>query len=162
MVRFYTFSISFFILAFFAIPVYPETSSLEIHHSPDSVTADKTLVAVTIRIPGNEKNNSQIHLILKSPNRSFFASTEFPHYEEKIILDHTVSARNGIYQFRFIPPIRGEYRLEAELINSNSHLNKTRYKFSVKENPSDILYISILIGLLFAAGLVSGLIFTRK
>src|SRR5262249_54840289 len=70
--------------------------------------------------------NGNMRIRLAAPEPHWFFSTDFPLVEGSRLLDMTVPLRQGRVEWRYLFPIRGQYRLSVEFAAPDGRkVNKT-------------------------------------
>src|SRR5262245_21800336 len=119
---------------------------------------------MTLLVTGAEGKpvaTGSIAIRLEAPQPHWFFSTDFPLVEGSRLLDMTVSLRQGRAEWRYLFPIRGEYRLSVEFAAPDGRkVNKT-FLLTIRENKLKWFFLGIFTLVLFATGVLAGRIFTR-
>ena len=110
---------------------------------------------------GKPVANGSIAIRLEAPLPHWFFSTDFPLVEGSRLLDMTVPLRQGRAEWRYLFPIRGQYRLSVEFAAPDGRkVNKT-FSLTIRENRLKWFFLGVFTLVLFAAGIIAGRVFTR-
>jgi hypothetical protein len=103
-----------------------------------------------------------IKLLLHSPQRNFFISTDFPWVEDTPLIVYEGYLPDGLFTFDYIYPIRGKYRMEVLAGNDPAALLAAgTLTLELRENREDIKNLSLFLTLLLGFGVIAGLIIGR-
>lgn len=108
---------------------------------------------------GKALNNANIHLIMLTPPRSPWFSTDFPWVEGTTLLDITQPSKTGELQFQQMLPIRGNYTFKLEvspLVTDTFQPFQQTLFLSVSENEMKYRNYLILLVLLIIIGFGGG------
>lgn len=148
----------------------PAVITLAAEPSLAEIRPDADLARFQIEIKdagGKPVDYARVRLQLHAPERPLLLTTDFPVVEGTPLIDTEVIARDGRFTFAYLPPIRGEYQLQVEaapLEQTAVPFAPTRQeiRFTIHENPEEVVRGSILVLVLVAVGLVSGLVIGRS
>jgi hypothetical protein len=99
-----------------------------------------------------------IQLDAPKPGRVF--STDFPIVEGSRLLEMRLPITQGRVEWRYLFPIRGEYRMTVEGMSSDGKKFEKLFRFKVRENEKKWIVLGALTAGLFCFGLVAGRVFT--
>lgn len=117
---------------------------------PDKDTAN-------VEFTFGQVQNGSAHLLLHSPAKKLFPSTDFPWVEDTDLIDSTVSIVDGKASFDYMFPIRGDYPMTVELMDNNGNkLDSQQLLVTIEENPKEIRNAIFFVALLAAFGLITG------
>ncbi len=113
-------------------------------------------VSISLDLPkSNKAGIKSLRVKLLAPPSQIFFSTDFPAVEGSTLFDSVISFEEGSFKFSFVPPIRGEYRLEVIPVPVNQgSLQKEEWRFKIQEDPSRVTNLGFFLLIL---GLVCGL-----
>ena len=121
-----------------------------------------TITLLVTGADGKPVANGSIAIRLEAPLPHWFFSTDFPLVEGSRLLDMTVQLRQGRAEWKYLFPIRGQYRLSVEFAAPDGRkVNKT-FPLTIRENRLKWFFLGIFTVVLFAAGVLAGRIFTRS
>jgi hypothetical protein len=98
---------------------------------------------------------------LDAPERGWF-STDFPQVEGSRLLDMSLPVRQGRAEWKYLFPIRGEYRLTVEFTAINGTKATKTFTLAIRENKQKWIFLGIFSLALFAVGVIAGRIFTSS
>jgi hypothetical protein len=154
------FSFAFFYPSSWAedINIYFKASPrLELLH-PYSDPATMTLLVTGA--DGKPVAQGNMAIRLEAPQPPWFFSTDFPLVEGSRLLDMTLPLRQGRAEWKYLFPIRGQYRLSVEFAASDGRrVNKT-FPLTIRENKLKWVFLGMFTLLLLALGVLAGRIFT--
>jgi len=107
---------------------------------------------------GVEGGSVRLRLDAPAPSRVF--STDYPIVEGTRLLDLTLPLTRGRAEWKYLLPVRGEYRLYVDVEKQGAKIASQSFDFSVRENQKKWVFLSGFLLLLFGAGLIAGRIFT--
>lgn len=108
---------------------------------------------------GQPLSDVEFHLQLFAPPETPWLTTDFPIVEGTTLLDLSAVAPAGNVEFEQVLPIRGTYRLSAQVaprVDGGFKPFQQSLPFSVAENPAKYRNAALLIGMLLLAGFGSG------
>lgn len=124
---------------------------------PDNTLAQTTLSVVDAN--GRPLPNAYLKLHVDAPPGNAFISTDFPIVEDTPLLNYEGILPDGVLEFEYIYPIRGQYRFEVEAGREAAAISfKDTLSLTLSENRNEVINGVIFIGLLFILGIVAGLI----
>src|SRR5262245_12357316 len=119
------------------------------------------MTLLVTRADGKPVANGSIAIRLEAPLPHWFFSTDFPLVEGSQLLDMTVPLREGRAEWKYLFPIRGQYRLSVEFAAPDGgKVNKT-FPLTIRENKQKWFFLGIFTLVLFALGVLAGRVFTR-
>jgi hypothetical protein len=123
----------------------------------------KVVVRAT-RADGSPAENAKFTVALDMPPKNAFFSTGFPIAEGTPLLRTTAVAPRGELEFKMLFPIRGAYAMNvsAELPGETAAKTDTAFSIGVNEEPAVVRNFTLLICLLAAFGLISGIVLGRS
>ena len=145
-----TFLLSIFL--FFTVTAFSQTT-ISLSPQMDRVIPDKDLVDVTIQFPGT----GPYEIIVQTPKTNPFITTDFPIVEDTVLYRFTGHTLDGFVRFKTMFPIRGEYVFSTTL---NNHTEE--HLITIHENPAEYTNLMIFLAVLFAAGLLGGVLFQKQ
>lgn len=107
---------------------------------------------------------ARLHLALQAPRSGWF-STDFPLVEATDLFAGEVLAPDGRYTFTYLPPMRGQYRLQVEawpLGATAAEPTRGTLTFTLRETPDEWRNLALLLSGLLVVGVVSGFIIGRS
>ena len=138
----------------------PANAIVPMHNHPQ-----ERLVHVTLTVrdaQGTVVPNTFIKVHVHSPKKNPIFTTDCPWVEDTHLIEYTVAALKGIFEFDYTFPIRGTYRFDLQAsrdLSSFSEKKSTMLKVTEKESIRSNLII--LIGILFGIGTLAGFIIGR-
>jgi hypothetical protein len=124
---------------------------------PDNTFAHTTLTVVDAN--GQAVSNAYLKLHLDSPPGNPIISTDFPIVEHTPLLEYEGTLPNGVFEFDYIYPIRGQYSFEVEAGRDASSLSfKDILSLSISENRNEVVNGIIFMAGLLSLGIVAGII----
>lgn len=101
-----------------------------------------------------------IKIRLTAPPSPRLFSTDFPRVEGTLLFEMTLPVSNGSAEWEYVFPIRGVYRLEAELGGERGTEAKSVFELPIRENRQKLVFLGGFIAALFLFGLIAGRLFT--
>jgi hypothetical protein len=98
---------------------------------------------------------------LDAPERGWF-STDFPQVEGSRLLDMSLPVRQGRAEWKYLFPIRGEYRLTVEFTAIDATKATKTFTLVIRENKQKWVFLGIFSLALFTVGVIAGRIFTSS
>src|SRR5262245_35149579 len=103
------------------------------------------MTLLVTRADGRPVANGSVAIRLEAPEPHWFFSTDFPLVEGSRLLDMTVPLRHGRAEWRYLFPIRGQYRLSVEFAAPDGRkVNKT-FPLIIRENRLKWFFLGILL-----------------
>jgi hypothetical protein len=118
-----------------------------------------TLTLLVTRADGKPAQG-QVAIRLEAPEPGWFFSTDFPVVEGSRLLEMSLLLRQGKAEWRYLFPIRGQYRLTVEFAAPDGRKTNKTFAFKIRENRQKWIFLGITSLALFAIGAVAGRIFT--
>lgn len=109
---------------------------------------------------GRPVEHGSVAIRLHAPSPGFFFSTDYPLVEGTVLSELRLPLRQGKASWKYLFPIRGEYRLTVDASSTDGRKAGRTYTFTVRENPKKWLALGAFSGGLFVLGLIAGRIFT--
>ena len=120
-----------------------------------------TLTLLVTGSDGKPVSQGRVVIGLEAPAPGWFFSTDFPLVEGSRLLDMNLPLRQGRAEWKYLFPIRGQYRLTVEFVAPDGRkVNKT-FPLAIRENKQKWFLLGIFTVGLFALGALAGRIFTR-
>lgn len=121
-----------------------------------------TLTVLVTGANGKPVPQGRVAILMEAPKPGRFFSTDFPLVEGSRLLDMSLPLRQGKAEWKYVFPIRGEYRLTVEFTaKDGSKTNKT-FPIEIHENKEKWFFLGIFTFALFALGVTAGRIFTAR
>ncbi|MDQ7029535.1 MAG: hypothetical protein Q9O62_07035 [Ardenticatenia bacterium] len=127
----------------------------------NAIVPDETLVTTRLRVldaAGNPLPGVRAAVHVDTPPRPNIITTDFPFVEDTTLLELETTLPQGELTFQALYPIRGTYTFRTRVTLPDGQVVEARPTLSLRENPDEVRNILVLVGLLFAFGLLSGLI----
>jgi hypothetical protein len=121
-----------------------------------------TLTLLVTGADGKPVDQGRVAILLEAPEPSRFFSTDFPLVEGSRLLDMSLPLRQGRAEWKYLFPIRGEYRLTVEFTAIDRQKAFKTFAFGVRENKQKWVFLGIFSLALFALGVLAGRIFTSS
>ena len=156
-----SFAISLFLGASLSaeeINLYFKTSPLPERLRPFSEPASLSLLATAA--DGTPLIGGWVNIRLEAPRAGGFFSTDFPLVEGTELAEMLIPLKAGKAEWKYLFPIRGEYRLDVEVVTAaGTKISKT-FEFRIREHGTKWFILGSFTLGLFGVGLVAGRIFT--
>jgi hypothetical protein len=98
---------------------------------------------------------------LEAPGPGRFFSTDFPLVEGSRLLEMSLPLRRGRAEWKYLFPIRGQYRLTVEFTAPDGQRTSKVFALEIKESKQKWLFLGMFSLALFGAGVMAGRIFTH-
>ena len=150
---------------FFCPPSWAEDINIYFKASPrlellHPYSDPATLTLLVTGTDGKPVAQGRVAIGLEAPEPGWFFSTDFPLVEGSRLLDMSLPLRQGRAEWKYLFPIRGQYRLTVEFIAPDGRkVNKT-FPLAIRENKQKWFFLGIFTLGLFALGVLAGRIFT--
>jgi hypothetical protein len=140
--------------------IYFKTSPPAEQLRPFGETA--TLSLLVTAADGRPVQHGWVTVALDAPASGHFFSTDFPLVEGTRLSELRLPLRGGKAEWKYLFPIRGEYRMSVDYVTAEGKQAGKLLKFSVRENRVKwFVLVSFMIGL-FGLGFVAGRIFSGR
>jgi len=110
---------------------------------------------------GRPVEGGSVAIRVDAPAPGVFFSTDYPLVEGTRLTELSLPLRQGTAGWKYLFPVRGEYRLTADVISDDGRKASKAFTFTVRENRRKWLALGAFSAGLFALGFVAGRIFTR-
>lgn len=104
----------------------------------------------------------RVAIAVDAPERGAFLSTDFPLVESSRMLELVLPLRQGRADWKYLFPIRGDYRLSVSVIAADGKANSKSFAIAVPENRQKWLWLGLFCAGLFLSGFIAGRIFTTS
>ena len=151
--------------AFFCPPSRAEDINIYFKASPrlellHPYSDPATLTLLVTGADGKPVAQGRVAIGLEAPAPGWFFSTDFPLVEGGRLLDINLPLRQGRAEWKYLFPIRGQYRLTVEFTAPDGRkVNKT-FPLRIRENKQKWFFLGIFTVGLFVLGVFAGRIFT--
>ena len=98
---------------------------------------------------------------LDAPRPGYFFSTDLPWVEGTRLQEMRLNLRQGRANWKYLFPIRGEYRLDVDVATDDGKKASREFTFNVREHETKWAALAAFSAALFCLGLIAGRIFTR-
>jgi hypothetical protein len=98
---------------------------------------------------------------IEAPKPGRFFSTDFPLVEGTRLLEMRLPLRRGRAEWKYLFPIRGEYRLQVDVVTAEGKKASKVFPLDIREHRSKWYFLGLFTLALFALGVVVGRIFTQ-
>ena len=142
------------------IQIYFKTSPQVEQLRPFGETATLALLVTTA--DGRPVQQGWVVIGLEAPGPGHFFSTDFPVVEGSRLADLRLPLRGGKAEWKYLFPIRGEYRMSVDYITAEGTQASKIFKFGVRENRAKWIMLGSFISGLFILGFVAGRIFSAR
>jgi hypothetical protein len=138
--------------------IYFKTSPRAEQLHPFGETATVSLLVTAA--DGRPVQQGWLVIGLEAPAPGHLFSTDFPVVEGSRLVDLRLPLKRGKAEWKYLFPIRGEYRMSVDYISAEGKQASKIFKFSIRENRVKwIILGSVMIGL-FILGFIAGRIFS--
>jgi hypothetical protein len=121
-----------------------------------------TLSVLVTAADGKPVNQAWIEVRLEAPKPGRLFSTDFPLVEGSRLIEMRLPLRQGKTEWKYVFPIRGEYRLDLDLVTVDGKKASKAFPFEIRENRKKWLLLGLFTLALFAFGVVAGRLFTSS
>jgi hypothetical protein len=149
----------------FQVTYDPPLGQLEPQGNPDS---PKTLTTITVKAVGADGRplrGATVDVTLTAPSPSPLLRSDVPRIEGRTLLHTTFAAPDGRYSFRYLLPIRGEYRLDLAASPAVPEAGFEPFSrtqtFAVAERGGELATLLVVLAVLFGFGLLSAVLLLR-
>lgn len=123
--------------------------------------ADPVNIALLVtHADGRPVQQGRVAIVLDAPKPGAFFSSDFPVVEGSRLLELALPLRQGRAQWKYLFPIRGDYRLSVNLTAADGAAQSQSFVIPVLENRAKWLWLSLFCAGLFVVGFAAGRIFT--
>jgi hypothetical protein len=119
-----------------------------------------TLTLLITGADGKPVADGRVAIGVEAPEPNRFFSTDFPLVEGSRLLDLSLPVRQGRAEWKYLFPIRGQYRLIVEFTALDGKKAVQTFTLSIRENKQKWFFLGLFLLALFAAGVLAGRIFT--
>ena len=121
-----------------------------------------TLTLLVTGADGKPVPQGRVAIGIEAPKPAWFFSTDFPLVEGSRLLEMSLPLRQGRAEWKYLFPIRGEYRLTVEFTARDGGKTKKTFPMEIRENKQKWFLLGIFSLALFALGVMAGRIFTSR
>jgi hypothetical protein len=121
-----------------------------------------TLTLLVTGADGKPVAQGRVVIGIEAPKPGWFFSTDFPFVEGSRLLEMSLPLRQGRAEWKYLFPIRGEYRLTVEFTALDGRKTNKTFPISIREDRQKWFFLGIFSLALFALGLMAGRIFTSR
>ena len=121
-----------------------------------------TLTLLVTGADGKPVAQGRVAIRLEAPEPGRFFSTDFPLVEGSWLLDMSLPLRQGRVEWKYLFPIRGQYRLTVEFAAPDGRKTSKIFPLTIRENKQKWVFLGIFSLALFALGVMAGRIFTSS
>jgi hypothetical protein len=121
-----------------------------------------TLTLLVTSADGKPVAQGRVAIRLEAPKPGRFFSTDFPLVEGSQLLDMSLPLRQGRAEWKYLFPIRGEYRLTVEFTAIDATKATKTFTLVIRENKQKWVFLGIFSLALFTVGVIAGRIFTSS
>jgi hypothetical protein len=123
--------------------------------------ADPVNISVLVtRLDGRPVEQGSVAIVLDAPKPGAFLSTDFPVVEGSRLLELVLPLRQGRTDWKYLFPIRGDYRLSVRVITPDGKAMARTFVISIPENSTKWLWLGLFCAGLFVLGFAGGRVFT--
>lgn len=157
--------LTFLLSVFFGAPSWADDINIYLKGSPRlellyPYSDPASLTLLVTGADGKPVSQGRVAIRLEAPEPGWFFSTDFPLVEGSRLLDLSLPLRQGRAEWKYLFPIRGQYRLTVEFIAPDGRkVNKT-FPLEIRENKQKWFFLGIFTVGLFVLGVFAGRIFT--
>jgi hypothetical protein len=102
-----------------------------------------------------------VEIRIEAPKPGAFFSTDFPLVEGTRLLEMRLPLRRGRAEWKYLFPIRGEYRLNVDVVTAEGKKASKVFLLDIREHRSKWYFLGLFTLALFAIGIVAGRIFSQ-
>lgn len=110
---------------------------------------------------GRPIRQGTVNVRLDAPKSRHFFSTDFPWVEGSRLQEMRLDLRQGRANWKYLFPIRGEYRLGVDVETPDGKKATKEFTFTIREREEKWAILAAFSAALFCLGFVAGRIFTR-
>ena len=157
--------LAFLLCFYFGSPSWAEDINIYFKASPrlellHPYSDPATLTLLVTGTDGKPVVQGWVAIELEAPARGWFFSTDFPLVEGSRLLDMRLPLRQGRAEWKYLFPIRGQYRLNVEFIAPDGRKVNKSFPLAIRENKQKWLFLGMFTVGLFVLGVLAGRIFT--
>jgi hypothetical protein len=115
-----------------------------------------TLTLLVTGADGKPVPQGRVVIRLDAPERGRFFSTDLPLVEGSRLLDMSLPVRQGRAEWKYLFPIRGEYRLTIEFTGIDGNKATKTFPLAIREDRLKWVFLGIFSLALFAVGVIAG------
>ena len=150
---------------FFGSPSWAEDINIYFKASPrlELLHPYSDPVTLTLLVTGTDGKpvvQGWVAIGLEAPARGRFFSTDFPLVEGSRLLDMRLPLRQGRAEWKYLFPIRGQYRLNVEFIAPDGRKVNKSFPLAIRESKQKLVFLGVFTLGLFVLGVLAGRIFT--
>jgi hypothetical protein len=109
---------------------------------------------------GRPLAGAAVRIRLEAPPPGRIFSTDFPIVEGTRLFDLRLPLVRGRAEWKYLFPIRGNYRLSVDVLRNQVTLDSQTFTFEVRENETKWFVLSMFLLALFVLGVIAGRVFT--
>ena len=109
---------------------------------------------------GRPVREGVVAIRIDAPAPGFFFSTDYPLVEGTLLSELRLPLRQGKANWKYLFPIRGEYRLAVDVTAEGGMKASKTFNFHIRENQKKWLALGAFSAALLVLGFVAGRIFT--
>jgi hypothetical protein len=152
---------------FLSSPLWAEDISIYFKASPrlellHPYSDPATLTLLVTGADGKPVAQGRVAIRLEAPEPGRFFSTDFPLVEGSRLLDMSLPLRQGRAEWKYLFPIRGQYRLTVEFAAPDGRKTNKTFPLTIRENKQKWVFLAIFSLALFTLGVIAGRIFTSS
>lgn len=110
---------------------------------------------------GRPIRQGTVNVRLDAPKSGHFFSTDFPWVEGSRLQEMRLELRQGRANWKYLFPIRGEYRLGVDVETPDGKKASKEFTFRIREREEKWATLAAFSAALFCLGFVAGRIFTH-
>ena len=150
---------------FFCPPSWAEDINIYFKASPrlellHPYSDPATLTLLVTGTDGKPVAQGRVAIRIEAPEPGRFFSTDFPLVEGSRLLEMALPLRQGRAEWKYLFPIRGQYRLTVEFVAPDGRKVNKSFPLAIRENRQKWFFLGIFTLGLFALGVLAGRIFT--
>ena len=140
---------------------------VQIQTSPltQNIGPDKDFVETQIIVKdasGQIVPNVYLRMEMHSPKKNPLISTDFPWVEGTDLMEYEGYLKNGIFNFKYIYPIRGEYLINVYAgADEEAPSEKHTLSLVIHGNHKEFINLLIFIAILFGFGVAAGFVIAK-
>lgn len=109
---------------------------------------------------GRPVEQGSVAIVLDAPKSGALLSSDFPLVENSRLLELVLPLRQGRAGWKYLFPIRGDYRLSVNLVGADGKASTKNFVIPILENPTKWFWLGLFCAGLFVFGFAAGRIFT--